>query len=66
MKYRWAKPNIQSFSKLFNEASAVAPAPGDDKVYGNRVFIGIFKGLTLFIVRRCLGDIGGKDGVKGN
>ena len=44
----------------------MAPAPGDNKVYGNWVFIGVFKGFTFFIIRRYFGDIGGENGVKGN
>ena len=44
----------------------MVPTPGDDRVYGNKVFMGIFKGFTLFIIRQYLGDIGGKDSVKGN
>ena len=44
----------------------MAPAPGDNKVYGNWVSMGVFKGLALLIIRRCLGDISGEDGVKGN
>ena len=44
----------------------MVPAPGDDKVYRNWVFMGVFKGLIFFIIRRYFGDIGGKDGVEGN
>ena len=44
----------------------MAPAPGDNKIYGNRVSIGVFKGLTLFVIRRYLGDISGEDSAKGN
>ena len=44
----------------------MAPAPGDNRVYKNWVFIGVFKGLALFIIRQYLGDIGGEDGAKGN
>ena len=44
----------------------MVPAPGDDKVYKNWVFIGVFKGFAFFIIRRRFGDIGKEDGVKGN
>ena len=44
----------------------MAPAPGDDKVYGNWVFMGVFKGLAFFIICRCFGNVGGEDGVEGN
>ena len=42
------------------------PAPGDNKVYKNWVSMGIFKGLTLLIIRQCLGDINKENGIKGN
>ena len=44
----------------------MAPAPGDNKVYKNKVSIRIFKGLTLFIIYQYFGDISGEDGTKGN
>ena len=44
----------------------MVPAPGDDKIYKNRVSMGVFKGLALLIIRQCLGDIGKEDGIKGN
>ena len=44
----------------------MAPTPGDDKIYRNRIFMGIFKGFTLFIICQYFGNIGGEDGIKGN
>ena len=44
----------------------MAPTPGDNKIYKNWVSIGIFKGFTFFIIYQYLGDINGKDGIKGN
>ena len=44
----------------------MVPAPGDNKIYKNWVSIRIFKGLTLLIICQYLGDIGGKDSIKGN
>ena len=44
----------------------MAPAPGDNKVYGNWVSMGVFKGLTLLVIRRYLGDISREDRAKGN
>ena len=44
----------------------MAPAPGDNKVYGNWVFMGVFEGLAFLIIRRYFGDIGGEDCAKGN
>ena len=44
----------------------MAFAPGNNKIYKNKVFIGIFKSLTLLIIRRYFGDINKEDGIKGN
>ena len=51
MRYCWVKPSIESFLKFFGEVSAVAPASGDNKIYGNWVFMGVGEGFTFFIIR---------------
>ena len=44
----------------------MAPAPGDNKIYGNWVSMRVGEGLTPFIIRQCFGNINRKDDIKGN